>query len=64
MDLQKKANDLLKSEFYDDRDYNPAIGYSLADEVMKEDWDDPMMAEYDRYEEYTRPKGNFDCAAN
>jgi len=41
---------------YDDRDCDPGIGYSLADEVMKEDWEDPMMAEYDRYEEYTRPK--------
>lgn len=27
-------------------------GYPLADEVMKEDWDDTNVAEYDRYEEY------------
>ena len=30
------------------------MGYALTDEVMKEDWDDPKMAEYDRYEEHKR----------
>ena len=44
----------MDSELYDDCKYDPAIGYPLTDEVMKEDWDDPKMAQYDRYEEFRR----------
>jgi hypothetical protein len=44
--------DRLRALVYDDGDFEPTMGYALADEVMKEDWDDPKMAEYDRYEEY------------
>ena len=28
--------------------------YPLVDEAFREGWDDPKMAEYDRYEEYRR----------
>jgi len=52
--LPADVYDRLKSLLYDDRDFDPAMGYALADEVMKEDWDDPKMAEYDRYEEHKR----------
>jgi hypothetical protein len=50
--LRVEVYDRLKSLLYDDSDFNAAIGYPLADEVMKDDWDDPKMAEYDRYEEH------------
>ena len=50
--LPVEVYDRLKSLLYDDRDFGPAVGYALTDEVMKEDWDDPKMTEYDRYEEY------------
>ena len=50
--LRADIFDRLKSLVYDDKDFDPAIGYPLANEVMKEDWDDPKMAEYDRYEEH------------
>jgi hypothetical protein len=50
--LPAEAYERLKSLLYDDRDFDPSMGYALADEVMKEDWDDPTMAEYDRYEEH------------
>ncbi len=49
-----KCTSALMTLLYDDRDFDPAMGYALADEVMKEDWDDPKMAEYDRYEEHKR----------
>lgn len=42
----------LRNLLYDDSDLDPRRGYALADEVMKEDWDDSKMAEYDRYEEH------------
>jgi hypothetical protein len=44
--------DRLKSLLYVDTDFDPTMGYPLADEVMKEDWNDPKMAEYDHYEEH------------
>ncbi len=50
--LRAEVYDRLKSLLYDDSDFNAAIGYPLADEVMKDDWDDPKMAEYNRYEEH------------
>jgi hypothetical protein len=52
--LRAEIYDRLKSLLYDDSDFDPAAGYPLADEVMKDDWDDPKMAEYDRYEEHKR----------
>jgi hypothetical protein len=52
--LRAKVYDRLKSLLYDDADFDVATGYPLADEVMREDWDDPKMAEYDRYEEFKR----------
>lgn len=35
-------------------DIDPSAAYPLSDEVMKEDWDDPKMAEYDDYESRRR----------
>ena len=32
-------------------DDDPAAAYPLADEAFAEGWDDPKMADYDRYEE-------------
>ena len=52
--LPAEVYDRLKSLLYDDGDFDPAVGYALTDEVMKEDWDDPKMADYDRYEEHKR----------
>jgi hypothetical protein len=52
--LRAEVYDRLKALIYDDGDVDVAAGYPLADEVMKEDWDDPKMAEYDRYEEFKR----------
>jgi hypothetical protein len=52
--LRAEVYERLKALLYDDSDYDPARGYALADEVMKADWDDPKMAEYDRYEEHKR----------
>jgi hypothetical protein len=40
--------DHLKALLYDDSEFDPARGYAAADEIMKEDWDDPKMADYDR----------------
>ncbi len=31
-------------------DFDPREAYPAIDQVMKEDWDDPKMAEYDNYE--------------
>ena len=31
-------------------DFDPRDAYPAVDEVMREDWDDPRMAEYDDYE--------------
>jgi hypothetical protein len=52
--LPAEVYERLKSLLYDDSEFDPARGYALADEVLKEDWDDPKMAEYDRYEEHRR----------
>jgi hypothetical protein len=52
--LRAEVYERMKSLLYDDSDFEPDRGYPLADEVMKEDWDDPKMAEYDRYEEHKR----------
>ncbi len=52
--LRAEVYDRLKSLLYDDGDFDPAIGYPATDEVMKEDWDNAKMAEYDRYEEFRR----------
>jgi len=49
--IRAEAYDRLKALLYDDSDPDVAAGYPLADEVMKEDWDDPKMVEYDRYDE-------------
>jgi hypothetical protein len=35
-------------------DPDPGETYPAVDEVFREDWDDPKMAEYDRYEEHKR----------
>lgn len=35
-------------------DFDPREAYPAADEVMKEDWSDPKMAEYDDYESRRR----------
>jgi hypothetical protein len=32
-------------------DDDPSAAYPLADETFAEGWDDPKMADYDRYEE-------------
>jgi hypothetical protein len=32
-------------------DDDPASAYALADETFAEGWDDPKMADYDRYDE-------------
>jgi hypothetical protein len=31
-------------------DFDPQEAYPAIDEVMREDWNDPKMAEYDNYE--------------
>ena len=31
-------------------DFDPRDAYPAIDEVMREDWSDPKMAEYDNYE--------------
>jgi hypothetical protein len=50
--LPAEVYDRLKCFLYDDGEFDPALGYALTDEIMKEDWDNPKMAEYDRYDEY------------
>jgi hypothetical protein len=35
-------------------DFDPREAYPALDEVMKEDWDDPKMAEYDDYESHKK----------
>jgi hypothetical protein len=35
-------------------DFSPAEAYPAIDQAFREGWDDPKMAEYDRYEEYKR----------
>lgn len=35
-------------------DLDPREAYPATDEVMKEDWNDPKMAEYDDYESHRR----------
>ena len=35
-------------------DFDPRDAYPAVDEVMKEDWNDPKMAEYDDYESRRR----------
>lgn len=35
-------------------DFDPRGAYPAVDEVMKEDWNDPKMAEYDDYESRRR----------
>jgi hypothetical protein len=52
--LRAELYDRLKSLLVDDSEFEPAAGYPLTDEVMKEDWDDPKMMEYDHYEEHKR----------
>ncbi len=52
--LRAEVYERLKALLYDDGDFEPSLGYRLADEVMKEGWDDPKMAEYDHYEEHKR----------
>jgi hypothetical protein len=32
-------------------DFDPAQAYPAIDEAWREGWDDPKMADYDRYEE-------------
>lgn len=46
---------LVPAEIYENMklktsDIEPEATYPLVDEVMREDWDDPQMAEYDDYE--------------
>lgn len=45
--LRAQVYEKLKGLLYDDGAIDVARGYALADEVMKEDWDDAKMAEYD-----------------
>jgi hypothetical protein len=33
---------------------DPRVTYPAVDAVFREDWDNPQMAEYDRYEEHKR----------
>lgn len=47
-DLYERLKSLLAA------DDGPQTAYPLADEVFREDWDDPKMAEYDRYDEHKR----------
>lgn len=35
-------------------DFDPREAYPALDEVMKEDWNDAKMAEYDNYESHKR----------
>jgi len=42
--------DRVKGLLYDPSEPSPSQSYALVDEVMREDWDDPKMAEYDSYE--------------
>jgi hypothetical protein len=49
--LRAEVYERWKALLYDDRDFDPRRAYPLLDEVMKEEWDDPKMADYDRYEE-------------
>lgn len=50
--LRAELYQRLQHLLYEDRDDAPELGYPLADEVFGEDWNDPKMAEYDRYEEH------------
>lgn len=52
--LPSDFTDQLDHYIYDNQDFTPEMGYILAHEVMQDDWDDPKMAEYDRYEDYKR----------
>ena len=46
--------DRMRGSLSDDQEIDPRDAYPLVDEVFAEDWDDPKMAEYDRYEEHKR----------
>ncbi|MGH7137636.1 MAG: hypothetical protein ACREHD_17960 [Pirellulales bacterium] len=35
-------------------DFDPREAYSALDDVMREDWDEPRMAEYDDYEAHQK----------
>jgi hypothetical protein len=35
-------------------DFDPREAYPALDEVMREDWSDPRMAEYDDYESHKK----------
>jgi hypothetical protein len=47
---------LVRAEVYEQLkrvlDFAPAEAYPAIDRAFAEGWDDPKMAEYDRYEEY------------
>jgi hypothetical protein len=56
--VTKTAYILVRAEVYErlkallEADPDPRETYPAVDEVFREDWDDPRMAEYDRYEEH------------
>ena len=35
-------------------DFDPSQAYPAIDEAWREGWDDPKMADYDRYEDYRK----------
>ena len=49
---------LLRAEVYERikrlLEFSPAEAYPAVDRTFAEGWDDPKMAEYDRYEEHKR----------
>jgi hypothetical protein len=53
--VTKAAYVLVRAEVYERvkallaADFDPREAYAAVDEAFREDWDDPKMAEYDRY---------------
>jgi hypothetical protein len=50
---------VVRSDVYDRvrhlvENIDPADAYPAIDEAWKEGWDDPKLADYDRYEEYKK----------
>ncbi len=56
----KKVYVLISEELYQrvkgllDADFQPSEAYPLLDRAFADDWNDPKMADYDRYEELKR----------
>lgn len=54
--LRAPVYERMKNLLYEDADADPSRAYPLIDEAFRAGWDDPRMAEYDRYEEHKGPR--------